>query len=88
MKHKLLLLILELCNIYILYKSKYIRIVLSPTQHDTNMPIQKYGISLSATERKQLAKIVKSGAMPARTILRANILLAMDKNGKKVSMPL
>ena len=52
------------------------------------MPIQKYGISLSATERKQLTKIVKSGAMPARTILRANILLAMDKNGKKVSMPL
>ncbi len=52
------------------------------------MPIQKYEISLSATERKQLAKIVKSGAMPARTILRANILLAMDKNGKKVSMPL
>lgn len=47
------------------------------------MPIQKYEISLSATERKQLTKIVKSGAMPARTILRANILLAMDKNGKK-----
>ena len=53
------------------------------TQYDTNMPIQKYEISLSATERKQLTKIVKSGAMPARTILRANILLAMDKNGKK-----
>ena len=28
------------------------------------MPIQKYEISLSATERKQLTKIVKSGAMP------------------------
>ena len=51
-------------------------------QHDTIMPIQKYEVSLSATERKQLAKIVKSGKMPARTILRANILLAVDKNGK------
>ena len=53
------------------------------TQHITNMPIQEYEISLSATERKELTKIVKSGTMPARTILRANILLAMDKNGKK-----
>ena len=52
-------------------------------QHDTIMPIQKYEVSLSATERKQLTKIVKSGKMPARTILRANILLAVDKNGKR-----
>ena len=47
------------------------------------MPIQKYEVSLSATERRQLTKIVKSGRLPARTILRANILLAVDKNGKK-----
>lgn len=53
------------------------------TQHDTTMPIQKYDVSLSATERKQLTKMVRSGAYPARTILRANILLAVDKNGKK-----
>lgn len=46
------------------------------------MPIQKYDVSLSATERKQLTKIVKSGNMPARTIMRANILLAVDRNGK------
>ena len=46
------------------------------------MPIQKYDVSLSATERKQLTKIVKSGKMPARTIMRANILLAVDQNGK------
>ena len=46
------------------------------------MPIQKYEVSLSATERKQLTKIVKSGKMPARAILRANILLAVDKNGE------
>ena len=47
------------------------------------MPIQKYDVSLSAMDRKQLTKIVKSGRFPARTILRANILLAVDKNGKK-----
>ena len=47
------------------------------------MPIQKYEVSLSAEERRLLTKIVKSGKMPARTILRANILLAVDKNGKK-----
>lgn len=47
------------------------------------MPIQKYEVSLSAMDRKQLTKIVKSGTMPVRTILRANILLAVDKNGKK-----
>ena len=28
------------------------------------MPIQKYEVSLSAEERKQLTKIVKSGNMP------------------------
>lgn len=47
------------------------------------MPIQKYEVSLSATERRQLTKIVKSGKMSAMSILRTNILLAMDKNGKK-----
>ena len=52
-------------------------------QHDTIMPIQKYEVSLPAEERKQLTKIVKSGNMPARTILRANILLAVDRNGKQ-----
>lgn len=47
------------------------------------MPIQKYEVSLSAKEREQLTKIVKSGKMPARTIMRANILLASDRNGKR-----
>lgn len=47
------------------------------------MPIQKYDVSLSSTERDRLTKIVKTGKMPARAILRANILLAMDRNGKK-----
>lgn len=56
--------------------------MLRHTQHDTIMPIQKYDVNLSSTERKQLTKIVKSGKMPARTIMRANILLAVDRNGK------
>ena len=47
------------------------------------MPIQKYEVSLSAAERKRLTKLVKSGEKSARTILHANILLAVDKNGKK-----
>ena len=38
---------------------------------------------MSATERKQLTKIVKSGAIPARTILRANILSAIDQKWEK-----
>lgn len=46
------------------------------------MPIQKYDVNMSTTERKQLTIIVKSGKMPARTIMRANILLAVDRNGK------
>ena len=47
------------------------------------MPVKKYEVNLSATERKTLTKMVSSGKMPARTILRANILLAVDSNGKK-----
>lgn len=47
------------------------------------MPVQKYEVSLSAEECKPLTKIVKSGNMPARTILRDNILLAVDRNGKQ-----
>lgn len=47
------------------------------------MPIQKYDVSLSASDRKKLTKVVRSGTYPARTILRANILLAVDRNGKK-----
>lgn len=47
------------------------------------MPRLKYDICLSASERKQLTTLVKSGTMPAKMILRANILLAVDCNGKK-----
>ena len=47
------------------------------------MPVKKYEVNLSATERKTLTKMVSSGKMPARTILRANILLSVDSSGKK-----
>ena len=47
------------------------------------MPIKKYKVCLSATERKELMKIVKSGKILARTIFRSNILLAMDESGKR-----
>ena len=47
------------------------------------MPVKKYEVNLSATERKILTKMVSSGKMPARTILRANILLSVDSSGKK-----
>jgi transposase len=46
------------------------------------MPTLKYDVNLSAAERKQLTKLVTSGKAPARAILRANILLAVDKSGK------
>ena len=47
------------------------------------MPIKKHKVCLSANERKELTKIVKLGKVSARTILRANILLAVDESGKK-----
>lgn len=46
------------------------------------MPTTKYIIELSEAERKQLTEIVTKGTAKARTILRANILLASDRNGK------
>ena len=43
------------------------------------MPSIKYVIELSNQEKVRLMEIVKKGNSPARTILRANILLASDK---------
>lgn len=43
----------------------------------------KYVIELSVEEKEQLKAIVSKGAESARTILRANILLASDRNNKK-----
>ena len=49
------------------------------------MPKKKYVIKLSNEERDHLTKLVKTGASPARVILRANILLHSDS---VVSKPL
>lgn len=47
------------------------------------MPTIKYSINLTEQEQKQLKSIVSKGKAPAREILRANILLAADRNSKK-----
>ena len=47
------------------------------------MPSIKYVIELSNQEKIRLMEIVKKGNSPARTILRANILLASDKQNDK-----
>lgn len=47
------------------------------------MPSTKYLIELTQTERKILTEIVTKGTAKARTILRANILLASDRNNSK-----
>ena len=47
------------------------------------MPSVKYIIELTDADRKVLKDIVAKGTSPAKTILRANILLASDKNNKK-----
>ena len=43
----------------------------------------KYVIELSEEEKEQLKAIVSKGTESAQTILRANILLASDRNNKK-----
>ena len=48
-----------------------------------NMPSIKYVIELSNQEKVRLMEIVKKGSSPARTILRANILLASDKQNDR-----
>ena len=47
------------------------------------MPSFKYVIELSDKDREQLLEIVTKGTSPARTILRANILLASDRGSDK-----
>ena len=46
------------------------------------MPSLKYVIKLSAEDREKLTDIVTKGKSPARTILRANILLASDRRSE------
>ena len=47
------------------------------------MPSFKYVIELSDQDKATLMEILKKGNSPARTILRANILLASDKRNDK-----
>ena len=47
------------------------------------MPSVKYSIELSDSDRKTLLDIVAKGSSSAKTILRANILLASDRTNKK-----
>jgi hypothetical protein len=41
---------------------------------------QKHEVKLTAGEREKLTQIVRTGKAPARTIQRANVLLASDRN--------
>ena len=47
------------------------------------MPSLKYVIELNDEEKAKLTDIVTKGESPARMILRANILLASDRQSKK-----
>lgn len=47
------------------------------------MPTTKYIIELSDSDRQALTDLVSKGQAPAKTILRANILLASDRQNKK-----
>ncbi len=47
------------------------------------MPSFKYVIELSEQDKEQLTEIITTGTRTARTILRANILLASDKRNDK-----
>jgi len=52
-------------------------------RNDIIMPSVKYVIELSDNDRKILNGIISKGQSPAKQILRANILLASDRNNKK-----
>lgn len=47
------------------------------------MPSYKYVIELSDADRTELNNVITKGTSTARIILRANILLASDRNSKK-----
>jgi hypothetical protein len=42
-----------------------------------------YSVTLTKEERRELQKTVKCGTSPAKSILRANILLLLDENSDK-----
>ena len=51
------------------------------------MPKTKYEVAFTDFERRKLQRLTKRGVSPAKTILRANILLMLDRNyGEKHSV--
>lgn len=58
-------------------------IILTNAKGDYYMPSFKYVIELSEQDRTELIDIVTKGSNSARKILRANILLASDKQNEK-----
>ena len=75
---------LVVCNIYNLHKLICYGMIYSSCEMGVcQVPSVKYIIELSDTDRKTLTDIVTKGSAPAKTILRANILLASDRNNKK-----
>jgi transposase len=46
------------------------------------MPKVKYHVRLSEDERKTLIKLVSKGSASAKSIMHANVLLAVDENGE------
>jgi hypothetical protein len=48
---------------------------------------KKYPVRLTETERQRLLELVKTGGHPARRLVRANILLRLDENGKAAKIP-
>jgi hypothetical protein len=47
------------------------------------MPKRKYEIQLTDSERDKLRKMVKTGTSPARSILRANIILLSETSAQR-----
>jgi hypothetical protein len=47
------------------------------------MPSVKYLIELTPEDRRTLEDSIRKGTSPARTIMRANVLLSSDRSGKK-----
>jgi transposase len=51
------------------------------------MAKEKFSVTLTKEERRELQKTVKCGTSPAKSILRANILLLLDENSdNKISI--
>jgi transposase len=50
------------------------------------MPAKKYGVKLAVSEREQLLEMTRKGAIGARTMKRAQILLKADEGWKDAAI--